>query len=136
MHFNRNGTVMITINTLREMYLYRNFSPLLDQQLSSLESPSLCIPDALLRLLLLSPLSHTPCCLRKLHPQSSVPLLSNLINVPVQEETEGLRFVAGRMAIRFSLTRNPSLFSIVVSPECSICTYFELNVGPQCPPQQ
>lgn len=143
MHFNHDSIVMIIINTLREMHLYRNFSPLHNRQLSSAESPSSCIPDALLRLLFPPPAPRPPHTHNVLFAQDAsatlcVPLLSNLINVPVQRETEGLRFVAGRMAIRFSLTCNPSLFSIValvVSPECSICTYFELNVSPQCPPR-
>lgn len=141
MHFNRDSIIMIIINTLREMHLCIVTSllsttnncprPNHPHRAFQIASSPLPLPPS-------PPSPHIVLFAQDASATLCVPLLSNLINVPVQRETEGLRFVAGRMAIRFSLTRNPSLFSIValvVSPECSICTYFELNVGPQRPPR-
>lgn len=88
MHFNRDSTVMIIINTLREMHLCTVTSLL--SSTDNCRRPN--HPRRAFQMLcfVFSPSpSPTPCCLRKLHPQPSVPLLSNLINVPVQKEREG-----------------------------------------------
>lgn len=121
MHFNWNSTVMIIISTLHQTHLYRNFY----------SANNRCRPD--------HPLSAfqmlwSPRCLRNLHLLPSVPLPSNLINVPAHRRKRrgcGSSLKERRFSL---LTHGPSprLFfqlSRLSSPECSICTYFELNVA-------
>lgn len=99
MHFNRGGTVTIIISSLREIHLYRNFSPRATI-VASTGSP----------LVMHSRCFGPPVLFAQVASTLSVPLPSNLINVPAQRERkpEGLRFVIGRMAIR-ALTRRSSL---------------------------